>query len=47
MNVACLEGGVSPFDFTELVVHDGGVNHPSDGGASGVAGVLRYTPGEG
>jgi len=44
VNVACLEG-VSPFDFPELVVHDG-VNHPSDG-ASGIAGVLRFTPGEG
>ncbi|UWP99487.1 GFA family protein [Aliiroseovarius crassostreae] len=40
VNVACLEG-VSPFDFPELVVHDG-VNHPSDG-ASGIAGILRYS----
>jgi len=39
VNAACLEG-VSPFDFTEVVVNDG-VNHPSDGGG-GVAGVLRY-----
>ncbi len=40
VNVACLEG-VSPFDFPEIIVHDG-VNHPSDG-ASGVAGVLRFS----
>ncbi|SFU92939.1 Glutathione-dependent formaldehyde-activating enzyme [Aliiroseovarius crassostreae] len=40
VNVACLDG-VSPFDFPELVVHDG-VNHPSDG-ASGIAGILRYS----
>lgn len=39
VNVACLEG-VSPFDFPEVVVHDG-VNHPSDG-KSGIAGVLRF-----
>lgn len=40
VNVACIEG-VSPFDFEEVMVHDG-VNHPNDGN-SGVAGVLRYT----
>ncbi len=41
VNAACLEG-VSPFDFPELIVHDG-INHPSDGGPDdGVAGVLRY-----
>lgn len=39
VNVACLEG-VSPFDFPEVVVHDG-VNHPSDG-KSGVAGILMF-----
>lgn len=36
---ACLEG-VSPFDFAEVIVNDGG-NHPTDGGG-GVVGVLRY-----
>lgn len=41
INAACLEG-VSPFDFTELVVNDG-VNHPSDGGGPRVAGTLRFT----
>jgi len=41
VNAACLEG-VSPFDFEDLIVHDG-VNHPSDGGPEdGVAGILRY-----
>lgn len=42
INVACLDG-ISPFDFPEIVVHDG-VNHPSDR-TSGplVAGVLRFS----
>jgi hypothetical protein len=42
INVSCLEG-VSPFDFEEVVVHDG-VNHPSDA-ASGThsGGILRYS----
>lgn len=40
VNVACLEG-VSPFDFTQVLVNDG-VHHPSDGGGDRVAGVLRY-----
>jgi len=40
INVACIEGK-SPFDFEEVVVHDG-TNHPADG-KSGVAGTLRYT----
>lgn len=39
VNAACLDG-VSPFDFSEVLVNDG-VNHPSDGGG-GVVGVLRY-----
>ena len=39
VNVACLEG-VSPFDFSEVIVNDG-VNHPSDGN-SGIAGYLRF-----
>ena len=42
VNVACL-AGVSPFDFSEVVVNDG-VNHPSDGGGSTVAGHLRFFP---
>jgi hypothetical protein len=43
INAACLEG-VSPFDFSEVVVNDG-VNHPADGaGRSGVAGTLRFIP---
>ncbi|GLS87893.1 aldehyde-activating protein [Cypionkella aquatica] len=42
INVACL-AGVSPFDFAEVVVVDG-VNHSADnGGASGIAGVLRFS----
>jgi hypothetical protein len=41
VNVACL--GISPFDFAEIAVLDG-QNHESDGGAGGVAGVLRYVP---
>lgn len=45
VNVACIEG-VSPFDFPEVPVMDG-VNHPSDGGRSRVAGVLRFEPAEG
>jgi hypothetical protein len=40
VNVACLEG-VSPFDFTEIVVMDG-ENHEKDTGKSRVAGVLTY-----
>ena len=42
ISAACLDG-VSPFDFTELIVHDG-VNHPTDTGGpmDGVAGILRY-----
>ena len=42
INVACLEG-ISPFDFPEIVVHDG-VNHPSDqSGGSSNGGVLRFS----
>lgn len=45
VNVACLDG-VSPFDFLEVPVADG-VNHPNDtGGASHLAGVLRFIPAE-
>ena len=44
VNVACLEG-VSPFDFDEIIVHDGD-RHPSDdpGGRAYTAGVLRFEP---
>ena len=44
VNVACLEG-LSPFDFTELVVYDG-ERHPSDqpDGKSIVAGTLVFKP---
>ncbi|NJS39500.1 MAG: GFA family protein [Rhodobacteraceae bacterium] len=43
VNVACLVG-ISPFDFAEVQVVDG-VLHPSDsGGASRIAGVLRFEP---
>ena len=41
INVACL-AGVSPFDFAEVPVMEGGT-HPSDSGVSRVAGVLRYS----
>ena len=41
INVACL-AGVSPFDFAEVPVMEGGA-HPSDSGVSRVAGVLRYS----
>lgn len=42
VNVAVLEG-VSPFDFDEVAVLDG-QDHPKDrdGGALGVAGVMRF-----
>ncbi|WP_323015431.1 GFA family protein [Devosia sp.] len=45
INAACL-AGVSPFDFADLPVYDG-VNHPSDGNASRVAGRLRFESVEG
>ena len=45
VNVACLDG-VSPFDFPEVPVGDG-VNHPSDGAPSRLAGVLRFEAAEG
>lgn len=42
INVACLEG-VSPFDFPEVIVHDG-VNHPNDrSGQEADAGILRFS----
>jgi hypothetical protein len=40
VNVACLEG-VSPFDFSEVVVYDGQA-HPKDTGVDRIAGVLRF-----
>ena len=42
VNAACL-AGVSPFDFTQVVVNDG-ERHPSDepDGKSRIAGVLRF-----
>ena len=44
VNAACIEG-VSPFDFAEVIVFDGG-RHPSDNAEhkSYVAGVLRFEP---
>lgn len=44
VNVACLEG-VSPFDFEEVIVFDGG-RHPADNDEhrTYVAGVLRFEP---
>ena len=44
INVACLDG-VSPFDFSEIVVNDG-ERHPSDDpdGKSHVAGILSFEP---
>jgi hypothetical protein len=44
VNVACLEG-VSPFDFAEVVVFDGG-RHPADNAEhkTYVAGRLRFEP---
>jgi hypothetical protein len=44
VNVACLEG-VSPFDFQELVVHDG-QRHPGDDPEHRTyrAGMLRFEP---
>ncbi len=41
VNVACLEG-ISPFDFPEIIVHNG-VQHPNDDpDAPSIAGVLRF-----
>jgi hypothetical protein len=47
VNVACL-AGVSPFDFRELVVYDGG-RHPADNAEhrTFVAGTLRFEPAAG
>jgi hypothetical protein len=44
VNVACLDG-VSPFDFREVLVHDG-QRHPSDDPEhkAYMAGVLRFEP---
>ena len=43
VNVACLEG-VSPFDFAEVVVHDGQHHLSDNAGISRVAGILRFKP---
>lgn len=45
VNAACLVG-ISPFDFTALIVNDG-VNHPSDDPDNRTrrAGILRFEPG--
>jgi hypothetical protein len=47
VNVACLEG-LSPFDFSEVVVYDG-QRHPADNAThtTYTAGVLRFEPAEG
>lgn len=47
VNVACLEG-VSPFDFAEVIVHDG-QRHPGDDPERRTyrAGVLRFEPAAG
>jgi hypothetical protein len=47
VNVACLEG-VSPFDFSELVVYDGD-RHPADNAEhrTFIAGTLRFEPADG
>ena len=47
VNVACLEG-VSPFDFREVIVHDG-LRHPGDNPEHRTyrAGVLRFEPASG
>ena len=44
VNVACLSG-ISPFDFSEVVVNDGEL-HPADDpdGRTRIAGVLRFEP---
>lgn len=44
VNVACLEG-ISPFDFTEIVVNDG-ERHPADDPdrRTRIAGILRFEP---
>ena len=44
VNVACLDG-VSPFDFSQVVVNDG-ERHPQDNssGETFVAGTLNFTP---
>ncbi len=40
VNVACLNG-VSPFAFDVVPVSDG-INHPSDGQSSGLAGLMKF-----
>ncbi len=43
VNVACLDG-VSPFDFAEVLVHNGVVHPSDDPTAPEFAGVLRFSP---
>ena len=45
VNVACLEG-VSPFDFPQVIVHNGVVHPSDDPDAPAIAGVLRFVPQE-
>lgn len=43
VNMACIEDH-TPFELSEIIVHDGR-NHPNDGGPpDGVAGLLTYEP---
>ena len=41
VNVSCLEG-VSPFDFEEVLVHEGQIHPSDDPNAPEFAGVLRF-----
>lgn len=43
VNVSCLEG-ISPFDFDEVLVHNGVVHPSDDPNAPEFAGVLRFSP---
>lgn len=43
VNAACLTG-VSPFDFANVIVHNGRVHPADDPTAPSVDGVLTYTP---
>jgi hypothetical protein len=47
VNVACLDG-ISPFDFEQVIVYDGG-RHPADDAEhrTYTAGVLRFEPASG
>lgn len=43
VNAACLSG-VSPFDFTEIIVNNGVVHPSDDPDAPEIAGVLQFRP---